>query len=226
MGTTKQKPRVYSQKILRKEILHQESRRQMILVLLEGPGTLECKATVPSMEALVAASRPGPRPQSSQRQDQGQEWISITKLGHLVTDMKVKSLEIYLFSLPIKESEITDYFLEISLLKDEDLKIMSMQKQTCAHQQARFKAFAAIRDYMDTSVWAFKCSKEEATAVHGAIILAKLSIIPMQQGYWGNKTSKLHTVPCKVTGHCGSLLVCLTPAPVHWYFLSPCPRSS
>lgn len=33
----------------------------------------------------------------------------ISKLGHLVKDMKVKSLdEIYLFSLPIKESVFTE----------------------------------------------------------------------------------------------------------------------
>jgi small subunit ribosomal protein S2e len=38
------------------------------------------------------------------------EWIPVTKLGRLVKDMKIKSLgEIYLFSLPIKESEIIDF---------------------------------------------------------------------------------------------------------------------
>ena len=31
-------------------------------------------------------------------------------------------------------------------------------------------------------------------------------------GYWGNKISKPHTVPCKVTGCCGSVLVYLIPA--------------
>jgi small subunit ribosomal protein S2e len=52
---------------------------------------------------------------------------SITKLGHLVKDMKIKSLEIYLFSLLIKASEIIDFFLGASL-KDEVLKIMAVQK--------------------------------------------------------------------------------------------------
>ena len=52
------------------------------------------------------------------------EWVSVTKLGLLVKDMKIKSLEeIYLFSLPIEESEIIDLFLGASL-KDEVLKIM------------------------------------------------------------------------------------------------------
>merc|ERR1711874_937486 len=52
-----------------------------------------------------------------------------------------------------------------------------------------------------------------ATAIRGAIILAKLSIIPVRRGFWGNKIGKPHTVPCKVTGKCGSIWVRLIPAP-------------
>ena len=43
-----------------------------------------------------------------------------------------------------------------------------------------------------------KCSKEVATAIRGAIILAKLSIVPVRRGFWGNKIGKPHTVPTKV----------------------------
>ena len=43
----------------------------------------------------------------------------MTKLGRLVKDGKIKSLEeIYLFSLPIKEYQIVDHFLG-DKLKDE-----------------------------------------------------------------------------------------------------------
>ena len=65
----------------------------------------------------------------------------MTKLGRLVKDGKIKSLEeIYLYSLPIKEHEIIDMFIGPAL-KDEVLKIMPVQKQTRAGQRTRFKAF-------------------------------------------------------------------------------------
>uniref|UniRef100_A0A2K5I9B4 Small ribosomal subunit protein uS5 n=1 Tax=Colobus angolensis palliatus TaxID=336983 RepID=A0A2K5I9B4_COLAP len=90
---------------------------------------------------------------------------------------------------------------------------MPVQKQTRAGQRTRFKAFVAIGDYNGHVRLGVKCSKEVATAICGAIILVKLSIVPESRGYWGNKIGKPHTVPCKVTGRCGSVLVHLIPAP-------------
>jgi len=144
---------------------------------------------------------------------ESKEWVPVTKLGRLVKDLKIKSIEqIYLYSLPIKEAEIIDFFLGPSL-KDEVLKIMPVQKQTRAGQRTRFKAFVAIGDYDGHVGLGVKCAKEVATAIRGAIIQAKLSIIPVRRGYWGNKLGKPHTVPCKVTGKCGSVTVRLIPAP-------------
>lgn len=76
---------------------------------------------------------------------------------------------------------------------------MPVQKQTRAGQRTRFKAFVAIGDHNGHVGLGVKCSKEVATAIRGAIILAKLSVIPVRRGYWGNKIGKPHTVPCKVS---------------------------
>jgi len=146
--------------------------------------------------------------------DEVKDWVPVTKLGRLVKERLIKSLEeIYLFSLPIKEYQIVDSLISKEKLKDEVMKIMPVQKQTRAGQRTRFKAFVVVGDSDGHVGLGVKCSKEVATAIRGAIILAKLSIIPVRRGYWGNKIGNVHTVPTKVTGSCGSVRVRLVPAP-------------
>jgi len=134
-------------------------------------------------------------------------------LGRLVKEKLIKKLEeIYLFALPIKEYQIIDHFLG-GKITDEVMKIMPVQKQTQAGQRTRFKAFVVVGDHDGHIGLGVKCAKEVATAIRGAIIQAKLNIVPVRRGYWGNKIGAVHTVPCKVTGKCGSVRVRLVPAP-------------
>ena len=137
---------------------------------------------------------------------------------------KIKSLEqIYLFSLPVKEYQIVETFLG-SALKDDVMQIMPVQKQTRAGQRTRFKvctahiafsgtpencnpqhpslqqAFVVVGDHNGHVGLGVKCAKEVATAIRGAIILAKMACVPVRRGYWGNKIGAVHTVPTKVSG--------------------------
>ena len=148
------------------------------------------------------------------RKGESNEWTPCTKLGRLVKANKIKSLEeIYLHALPIKESQIIDHFYPAGALKEEVMKISPVQKQSAAGQCTRFRAVIAIGDENGHVGLGAKVAKEVATAIRGAIIAAKLSMVPVRRGYWGNKLGEPHTVPMKITGRCGSCRVRLIPAP-------------
>merc|ERR1711861_17756 len=141
-----------------------------------------------------------------------EEWIPCTKLGRLVKDSKIRDIDdIYYFSMPIKEYQIVDFFLPG--LKDEVMKIMPVQKQTTAGQRTRFKAFVVVGDNNGHVGLGVKSAKEVATAIRGAIIAAKINVIPVMRGYWGTKLGDPHTIPCKVSRKCGSIKIRLIPAP-------------
>jgi small subunit ribosomal protein S2e len=131
----------------------------------------------------------------------------------LVLAGRINSIEeIYLHALPIKEPEIVDHFLKESL-KDEVMKIKPVQKQTRAGQRTRMKAVVAVGDGNGHIGLGIKAAAELANSIKGALIYAKLSILPVRRGYWGNKIGQPHTVPFTVTGRCGSVRMRLIPAP-------------
>ncbi|KAL9650703.1 hypothetical protein ABK040_001759 [Willaertia magna] len=158
--------------------------------------------------------RGGRKQKRAEPQDEElKSWVPVTKLGRLVREGKFKTLEeIFVHSLPIKEHQIINVFLG-KKLSDDVMKISPVQKQTTAGQRTRFKAVVVVGDSEHHCGLGVKVSSEVATAIRGAIILAKLSIVPTRKGYWGNKIGEPHTVPCKLTGKCGSVRVRLVPAP-------------
>jgi ribosomal protein uS5 len=153
----------------------------------------------------------GKRPE--RKKDDAVEWKPVTKLGRLVKAKLIDNIvDIFRFSIPIKEQEIVDAFLAGNL-KEEVMEVKSVQKQTQAGQRTRFKAFAIVGDEKNYIGLGWKCHKEVQGAIKGAITMAKLNIVPVRKGYWGNKIGSTHTVPGKVTGKSGSVKVRLVPAP-------------
>jgi small subunit ribosomal protein S2e len=142
------------------------------------------------------------------------EWVPCTKLGRLVKEGKIATIEdIYLNSLPIKEYQIIDQFFAPGSLKDEVMKIHPVQKMTSAGQNNRFVCYVLVGDTNGHIGLGAKCAKEVATAIRGGIIAAKMQLIPVRRGYWGGRIGNPHTVPMKVSGKCGSVRVRLVPAP-------------
>ena len=144
------------------------------------------------------------------------EWVPKTNLGRLVNMGVITKLEeIYYHSIPIKEFEIVDKLLALNgkTLKEECMKVKSVQKQTKAGQRTRMKAVVAVGDEDGHIGLGSKLAKELQMAMKGAIIAAKMSLIPVRRGYWGNKIGNPHTLPVKVTGKCGSVRMRLIPAP-------------
>lgn len=86
-------------------------------------------------------------------------------------------------------------------------QIKPVQKQTRAGQRTRFKAIVVIGDGEGHVGLGIKTSKEVATAIRAAIIIAKLSVLPIRRGYWGTNLGEPHSLPTKQSGKCGSVTV-------------------
>lgn len=162
------------------------------------------------------------RPQEKRDREE-EQWFPITKLGRLVKGGHITTIEeIYKFALPIKESQIVDFlFLKgktpegkpASMLKDEVMKIAPVQKQTAAGQRTRFKAVVVTGDENGHIGVGVKLAKEVQFAIKGALMDAKINLVPVRRGYWGSRLGQPHTVALKVNGKCGSVSVRLIPAP-------------
>jgi len=141
-------------------------------------------------------------------------WTPRTRLGSLVAEGKVTSLEeIFEGGMKIKEPEIVKKLLPD--LKTNLIGAGIVQKQTDAGELTRFKAVMALGGEKG---W-FGVGKGKASqmrlAIDKATNSALLSIIPVKLGCgsWECRCMTPHSIPFKTVGKSGSVKIVIIPGP-------------
>jgi small subunit ribosomal protein S5 len=132
----------------------------------------------------------------------------------MVLDGRIASMdEIFNQGFKIKEVEIVESLLP--RLNQEVLDINLVQKQTDAGEKSRFKALVAVGNLDGYFGIGTGKAKQVRDAIQKGSIEAKLNIFPVKRGCgsWECDCGEPHTVPFKVSGKCGSVIIELIPGP-------------
>jgi small subunit ribosomal protein S5 len=146
--------------------------------------------------------------------DAVQEWVPRTRLGKLVAEEKIRTIDEAIASgLPLKEPEIVDVLLPN--LEDEVLEITLVQRMTDSGRRTNFRVTAIVgnRDgYVGIGVGK---ASQVAPSIQKAIVSAKLNIFKVNRGCgsWECGCGGTHSIPFKVMGSSGSVRVTLIPGP-------------
>ncbi|MFN3383357.1 MAG: 30S ribosomal protein S5 [Archaeoglobaceae archaeon] len=142
------------------------------------------------------------------------EWVPKTRLGKLVVDGKIKTMDDALASgLPIKEPEIIDVLLPE--LEEDILEISMVQRVTDSGRRTKFRVTAVVGNrngYVGIGVGK---ASQVAPAIQKAVENAKINIFRVERGCgsWECGCGSSHSVPFKISGECGSVKVTLIPGP-------------
>ncbi len=141
-------------------------------------------------------------------------WIPKTRLGRLVLDGKIKSIEKALESgLPIKEHQIVDTLLPD--LMDEVLDVNMVQRMTDSGRRIKFRVVVVVGNGDGYVGLGQSRNVQVGPAILKAINAAKRNLIHIRRGCgsWECGCGLPHTVPLEVGGKVGSATVVLKPAP-------------
>ena len=148
------------------------------------------------------------------REEKEEVWIPKTKLGRMVAEGKVTSLgEIFRTGQRVREAEIIKKLLPD--LRNEVVGVGVVQKQTDAGELTRFGAVVAVGN---GGGW-FGVGKGKAgqmrEAIDKATYNALLNIIPVKIGCgsWECRCGTRHSVPYRIRGKAGSVVVEIIPGP-------------
>ncbi|HDJ27293.1 MAG: 30S ribosomal protein S5 [Thermoplasmata archaeon] len=141
-------------------------------------------------------------------------WEPRTKLGRLVKEGVIKSLSEALRSgLPLREPEIVDFLAPD--LKDEVLDINAVQRMTDSGRRLKFAVTVVVGNENGIVGVGRGKAKEVNAAIRKAIKDAKLNLVEIRRGCgsWECACGRPHSIPFRVVGKSGSVVVVLKPAP-------------
>lgn len=148
------------------------------------------------------------------RERETAEWAPRTRIGKLVKEGRITSIEDIFKSCDIiREPEIVDILVQN--LEEEVIDINLVQKQTDAGEKSKFKATVIIGNRSGLVGLGEGKAKEVGPAIKKAVKQAKLNIIPVRCGCgsWQCNCGDVHSLPFKIGGKSGSVHVTLVPAP-------------
>ena len=142
------------------------------------------------------------------------KWVPLTRLGHLVSEGEITSMDEVLASgLPLKEPQIVDTLF--SELKEEVLDINMVQRMTDSGRRVKFRATVAVGNEDGFLGMGQGKDVQVGPAIRKAIDSAKINMVSVKRGCgsWECGCGTEHTVPFEVVGKMGSVKVILKPAP-------------
>jgi small subunit ribosomal protein S5 len=179
-------------------------------------GTVQTKPGQERQGGPGRFGRPGGsgRPNRGPRKEEEVVWVPRTELGKKVAAGLITNMdEIYSNGLRIQEAGIIKKLLPD--LKSEVIDVGMVQKMTPNGQQTKFKALVAAGNGNGWLGIGQGKSKQMRVAIEKATTNAFLNVSPIKLGCgsWECRCDQAHSVPFKVRGKGGSVVVEIVPAP-------------
>jgi len=154
------------------------------------------------------------RGREAQRTERLEEWTPRTRLGRLVSEGKISSLEeVFAEGMKVREPEIVDLLLPN--LEEEVIHVGIVQKQTDAGEKTRFKSIVVVGNGNGYVGIGSGKADQVRTAIEKAASDARLNITIVRRGCgsWECGCGQPHSMPFETVGRSGSVTIRIIPGP-------------